>query len=357
MTLVDLTDVLPPAHLLAVVTAATAGGKELTQEELRKVDQACSEAMNLQEGRLKILSFVERRMTYIAPNLSRLVGPEVAARLMAEAGGLTALSLMPACNIQNIGARRKHLAGFSSKRLQHAGFIFESELIQTAPPSLQKQAIRMVTSKSILAARVDSFNDSPMGETGQAFRDDIAKKLEKFNEPPPAKQAKALPVPDEVRKKRRAGRRYRKQKELLAMTEMRKQANRVKFGSEAQNEYMGEDLGMLGTGSGGTGAKLRVAIRENSGQKLSQKRKRQLEKESGFKTSGFKTARYGGTASTVNGFTSSFAMTPVQGLELTNPDAAPGGGGGMEQKVKEANQNYFSETSGFLKVGKDQMKD
>ena len=37
MTLVDLTDVLPPAHLLAVVTAATAGGKELTPEELRKV--------------------------------------------------------------------------------------------------------------------------------------------------------------------------------------------------------------------------------------------------------------------------------------------------------------------------------
>ena len=316
--------------------------------------------MDLQEGRLKILSFVERRMTYIAPNLSKLVGPEVAARLMAEAGGLTALSLMPACNIQNIGARRKHLAGFSSRRLQHAGYIYDSELIQTAPPSLQTKAIRMVTSRAILAARVDSFNDSPAGETGKGFYDEIAKKIEKFNEPPPAKKEKALPVPDMVRKKRRAGRRYRKQKELLAMTEMRKQANRVKFGEEAQNEYMGEDLGMLGTGSGGTGAKLKVAIRENSGQKLSRKRQRQLEKESGFKTSGFKTARYGGTTSTVNGFTSSFAMTPVQGLELTNPEAAGGGGGagGMEQKVKEANQNYFSETSGFLKVGKDEkMKD
>lgn len=49
---------------------------------------------------LQILSFVESRMNKVAPNLSALVGSEIAARLMGVAGGLLALSRMPACNVE-----------------------------------------------------------------------------------------------------------------------------------------------------------------------------------------------------------------------------------------------------------------
>ncbi len=48
----------------------------------------------------QILQFVESRMSSIAPNLSLIVGSEIAARLMGLAGGLHPLSRMPACNIQ-----------------------------------------------------------------------------------------------------------------------------------------------------------------------------------------------------------------------------------------------------------------
>lgn len=49
---------------------------------------------------LQVLRFVESRMHKIAPNLSLVVGSEVAAKLMGVAGGLVALSKMPACNVQ-----------------------------------------------------------------------------------------------------------------------------------------------------------------------------------------------------------------------------------------------------------------
>ena len=39
-------------------------------------------------------------MESIAPNLSAVVGTGVAANLMGTAGGLSALSMMPACNVQ-----------------------------------------------------------------------------------------------------------------------------------------------------------------------------------------------------------------------------------------------------------------
>lgn len=54
----------------------------------------------------------------------------------------------------------------------------------------------------------------------------MKKKLEKWMEPPPAKQTKVLPVPDMEPKKRRGGRRFRKMKERYGLTDMRKAANR-----------------------------------------------------------------------------------------------------------------------------------
>ena len=45
------------------------------------------------------------------------------------------------------------------------------------------------------------------------FRDEIVKKVEKLQEPPPVKKTKALPTPIEAPRKRRGGRRVRKMKE------------------------------------------------------------------------------------------------------------------------------------------------
>lgn len=51
------------------------------------------------------------------------------------------------------------------------------------------------------------------GAKGRALREEIMRKIEKWQEPPPAKQPKPLPVPDAEPKKKRGGRRFRKMKE------------------------------------------------------------------------------------------------------------------------------------------------
>lgn len=55
---------------------------------------------------------------------------------------------------------------------------------------------------------------------------EMKKKVDKWQEPAPAKQHKVLPVPDMEPKKRRGGRRFRKMKERYGLTDMRKAANR-----------------------------------------------------------------------------------------------------------------------------------
>ena len=43
-----------------------------------------TQALNLNEKKLRIMEYVESRMSFIAPNLSQIVGPTVAAKLMGK---------------------------------------------------------------------------------------------------------------------------------------------------------------------------------------------------------------------------------------------------------------------------------
>ncbi|MCI51011.1 U4/U6 small nuclear ribonucleoprotein Prp31-like isoform, partial [Trifolium medium] len=49
------------------------------------------------------------------------------------------------------------------------------------------RACRLMAVKSTLAARVDSICGDPSGKTGRSLKDEIHTKIEKWQEPPPAK--------------------------------------------------------------------------------------------------------------------------------------------------------------------------
>lgn len=139
--------------------------------------------------------------------------------------------------------------------------IFDSEVVQKTPPSLRSKSIRVLGPKTTVAARIDSnggdstfyhlrFDNlisncsffAESGDTGRGLKEGIAKKVEKWLEPPPTKQPKPLAAPDDRPKKRRAGRRVRKMKEKYATTEMRKQANRMAFGVAEEETASGKGL-------------------------------------------------------------------------------------------------------------------
>ncbi|KAL5473492.1 hypothetical protein EMCRGX_G027982 [Ephydatia muelleri] len=321
VTRVNLSEILPAATIMVVsVTASTTQGQKLEQKELDSIIEACEMAEQLNQQKIQILTYVESRMSFIAPNLSDIVGPTVAARLMGVAGGLTALSKIPACNVLVLGAQKKTLAGFSSASiLPHTGFIFYSDLVQSIPSDLRKKAARLVAAKCTLAARIDSFQDNSDRTTGKKLREEVEKKFEKWVEPPPVKQPKPLPRPDDPIKKRRGGRRVRRMKERYAQSQMRKQANRMTFGEIEQDAYQA-DLGFT-TGQLGKGGVTDCNVKSKRAQVF-----------------GGKTSVRGLTSGTA----SSIAFTPLQGLEIVNPLAT-------EKRVQEANQKYFSSLTTFKK--------
>lgn len=122
-------------------------------------------------------------------------------------------------------------------------------------------------------------------------------------------------------------------KEQFSESEMMKQANRRGFSTES-GEYgddaMGLTLGLLEKTKDGSGA-----IRHMAG---SAGNKRKI-KQANTKAARKKAAQMNAVGQT-NGLASSMIFTPVQGLELVNPDA-------MREKVKSANNKWFSDNSGF----------
>jgi U4/U6 small nuclear ribonucleoprotein PRP31 len=65
--------------------------------------------------------------------------------------------------------------------------------------------VRLLAGKAALLARVDACGQDPAGEAGQRMLGEVQAMIEKWQEPPPAKQIKPLPKPDAEIKKRRRG--------------------------------------------------------------------------------------------------------------------------------------------------------
>ena len=72
---------------------------------------------------------------------------------------------------------------------------------------LRRKAARLISAKTALAARVDSFHESLDGKVGDDLRLEMEGKFDKWQEPPPVKLVKPLPAPIDQAHKRRGGRR------------------------------------------------------------------------------------------------------------------------------------------------------
>jgi nucleolar protein 56 len=118
-----------------------------------------SAILDLKKSRQQIEEALGSMMSSIAPNLSSLAGPLLAARLMSRAGNLRRLSEMPSSTIQIMGAEKslfKHLKG-KAPSPKH-GLIYRHPAIMNAPKRLRGRLARALSGKLAIAARIDYYS-------------------------------------------------------------------------------------------------------------------------------------------------------------------------------------------------------
>ncbi len=97
-------------------------------------------------------------MEKIAPNISRITGSLIGARLISQAGGINRLALLPASTIQILGAE-KALFRFKKeggKPPKH-GIIFQHPFINKTNRKHRGKAARVLSNKISIAAKADVF--------------------------------------------------------------------------------------------------------------------------------------------------------------------------------------------------------
>lgn len=121
---------------------------------------------------------------------------------------------------------------------------------------------------------------------------------------------------------------------------MRRKANRMNFGDiqeDVMQNNMGFTLGQMK--SGAPGGRIRAAqVDQKSRVRMSKALQKNLHRQN---------VTIGGGSTTVkkqvSGTVSTVTFTPVQGLEIVNPQT-------QEKKINEANAKYFGTTTGFMKL-------
>ncbi|EMA30345.1 NOP5/NOP56 family protein [Haloarcula japonica] len=123
-------------------------------------------------------AYIERTAPAVAPNLSMLAGPVLAARLISLAGGLEALAKKPSGTVQVLGAEDAlfaHLKG-NAPSPKH-GVIFTHEYVRGTRREDRGSAARALAGKLSIAARIDHYSGDRRPEL-QAELDDRIERIQ-----------------------------------------------------------------------------------------------------------------------------------------------------------------------------------
>lgn len=148
-------------------------GAELGEPEEKDLKDLAMLAQHVATERKLLESYVEQSVRDLAPNVSELAGPMIAARLVAQAGSVEDLARLPSGTIQLLGAERalfRHLR--TGSRPPKHGVIFQHPWIHRAPPWQRGSIARALAGKIAMAARADAY-------TKRRIAPDLLKDLER----------------------------------------------------------------------------------------------------------------------------------------------------------------------------------
>lgn len=170
----------------AIVSAAQQSrGADLREEDISRIVQLAEEAQHLYSLRDRLATHVETTMRKVAPNVSDVAGATIGARLIARAGGLEKLAMMPASTIQILGAEKAlYRALKSGSRPPKHGVLFQHAAVHGAPKWQRGKIARSIAGKIAIAARVDAYRGTREESVSRSLQDRLDEIKVKYKDPP-----------------------------------------------------------------------------------------------------------------------------------------------------------------------------
>lgn len=135
---------------------------EKDQEMLEKTVDLLSDKYKLRE---ELEEYICETAKEEMPNLSKLLGPLLATKLVGIQGSLESLAKQPASTIQMLGAEKalfRYLHGEGTPP-KH-GVLFEHNFVNSLPEDTRGKMARFMANKAAMAARLDNYGDKDKGK-------------------------------------------------------------------------------------------------------------------------------------------------------------------------------------------------
>ena len=136
-------------------------GLEIDGKDEEMIKRYASMVHTSFEAKKALEAYIKKSMQEICPNISSLIDPVLAARLLAHTGSLERLSRMSSSAIQLLGAEKalfRHLKNKKKVKPPKYGIIFTSSYIQNAPVHKQGKVARVLSAKLMIAAKIDFYS-------------------------------------------------------------------------------------------------------------------------------------------------------------------------------------------------------
>ena len=169
--------------------AGRSKGGDMTPENLAIVKSLAGQVISQSDLRRVLADHIEISMEAVAPNVKELLTATVGARIIAKAGSLARLAMLPASTIQVLGAEKALFRALKTgARPPKHGLLFQHPLIHSAPKWQRGKIARAVASKVAIAARIDFYRHAGKDATiSDKLNTRITEIREKYKEPVPEK--------------------------------------------------------------------------------------------------------------------------------------------------------------------------
>ena len=150
--------------LLKEIKVSKSMGADLEKKDLDSILFFAKQINSLYMAKRNLQKYLEDIMQQHCPNLISVAGSSLGAKLMAKAGSLKRLVLMPASTIQVLGAEKalfRHMKT-GAKPPRH-GIIVHHPLISSAKQSEHGKRARTLADKISIAVKVDYFKGEFIG--------------------------------------------------------------------------------------------------------------------------------------------------------------------------------------------------
>jgi nucleolar protein 56 len=165
-------------------------GGDMTPENLAIVKRLADQVIAQSDLRRVLADHIELAMETVAPNVKELLTASVGARIIAKAGSLARLAMLPASTIQVLGAEKALFRALKTgARPPKHGILFQHPLIHSAPKWQRGKIARAIASKVAIAARIDFYRHAGKDSSIQdRLNTRLTEIREKYKEPVPEKE-------------------------------------------------------------------------------------------------------------------------------------------------------------------------